>query len=435
MPKNETAPDSSIVGPSNEDRIYSALRKFQGVRNHTLRTVLAYASYALLLLSATTLIFTKSSFLMYISMIIAVALNILFFQILMKSIPEALAALWDQGIIGDNSPGSLKESGLFNGNDVQGNNLIRPPELAGRYERFINEMEVELNSPIRQFSMALAFSLVLFARSFYEFWTWLPDEFWTGLIYRAGGLDALIEGIKLHLYVYFAVYSVEEPLRFWLGVSIEPFLGFLLGLIAWRMLVTGRYIGELKRRFDINPKMGHPDRCGGLEPMGNLALLNALIISIWGLFLGGWIILASRTEYGSFYEPLYSVLLIIPILMAILSFILPLWGTHVVMISKKAALKQQLNQLSIKIDLLSRKRLEATCGLRECETDTSEDLENLKALHKEYSSFPTWPFNYRILLALITSQAVPFLGLTGLGAPILNIISSLMNFLGSIGKV
>jgi hypothetical protein len=62
-----------------------------------------------------------------------------------------------------------------------------------------------------------------------------------------------------------------------------------------------------------------------------------------------------------------------------------------------------------------------------------EELERLSKVYEENKEYPTWPFNYRILIAFITSQAVPLLGLTGIGQPTINIIRSLLDFINQFG--
>ncbi len=93
----------------------------------------------------------------------------------------------------------------------------------------------------------------------------------------------------------------------------EHFIAFIIGLMAWRMLVIGVQVWKLGKRFDLNPQLGHPDTCGGLEPLGNLCLWNALILALPGVFLGGWIILGPSTKYGDIYTSLFYKLLILPV--------------------------------------------------------------------------------------------------------------------------
>jgi ABC-type proline/glycine betaine transport system permease subunit len=416
---------------SEAESIYTYLESFQGIRHLRLRAMMRRLPVMLSLGVGIALLALKDSYLMYISMILAVVLSIIAFLLLMNRIPEALTAIWDQDIIG------LRRD-LYCGSD-QSKKLSGPDEgtpemrsLEGEYINFVKDFEGSLNDGRGQLLFGGVFSLILLSRSIYEFWTWLPHSFWIELIYKSGGIQALLDGIRFYFFVYLGKYSLEEPLRFWTGLTIEPFLGFIMGLIAWRMIITGSFLRRLGKEFDLTPRLQHHDKCGGLEPLGNLSLMNALIISIWGVFLGGWIILGSSEKY-SFYAPMYQALLIVPIAMAVLSFILPLWSIHKVMALKRLILEKQLNIIMHRIHDIEKRRLDAASGLVSTPKNPAEDLEHLKAIHAANQIYPTWPFNYRILLAFASSQCVPLLGLTGLGAPILKVIASLQEFFNQMG--
>jgi hypothetical protein len=428
---------------SKSDNVARALKDFHGVRNFKMMWLMWLLPYALLVGVALALIFTKELYVMYISMIIAVALNLLVFRELIGSIPKALEDLWYQEIIGEKSVvASQKVSSI----DVDSHNisqsgvistevLVLPkPEakLEDKYTNFIKDIENSLNNPIMQLVFGLLFSLILISRSFYEFWRWLPKDFSAGLIYRAGGWDALLEGIKLHSSVYLVEYSISEPLKFYTGILLEPFLGFVLGLIVWRMFVIGRYIEKLSQSFDITPKLEHPDKSGGLGSLGRLSLVNALMIGIWGTFLGGWIILGSGTKYSGFYTSFYTVLLVVPVIMSMICFFFPLWNIHIIMAEKMDETRRECCKIGKNIDLLVRLKLDSALMMKDEGPDTNESLERMKNAYECYMNSPVWPFNYRILLAFITSQIVPLLGLTGLATPVVNMAGSLMQFISKI---
>jgi len=429
--------------PNGSDNAAKALKDFRGVRNSKMRWLMWRLPYALLIGVAFAFILTRDRYVMYISMIIAVVLSLLVFRELIRSIPKALEDLWYQEIIGEKSvAASPNVSSLCtdshnksqSGSISKEVGILPKPEakLGDEYVNFIRDFENSLNDPIMQFAFGLTFFLVLLSRSFYEFWRWLPKDFSEGLIYRAGGWDALFEGIKLHLSVYLVEYSISEPLKFWTGILLEPFLGFVLGLIAWRMFVTGRYIEKLSQSFDVTPKLEHPDKSGGLGSLGRLSLVNALIIGIWGTFLGGWIILGSSTKYGGFYTPFYTALLVVPVIMSVICFFLPLWNIHVIMAEKMDKTRIRRSKIGINIDLLTRRSLDSALEIKDESPNTNESLERMKRAYKDYRNYPVWPFDYKILLAFITSQMVPLLGLTGLATPLVNMIGSLMQFINKI---
>ena len=61
--------------------------------------------------------------------------------------------------------------------------------------------------------------------------------------------------------------------------------------------------------------------------------------------------------------------------------------------------------------------------------DMNAEFEKIRRLDKIYRDFPIWPFNYSILIAFITTQAIPLLGLTGLGSSTINAMGSTIEFL------
>ena len=65
----------------------------------------------------------------------------------------------------------------------------------------------------------------------------------------------------------------------------------MIGLMAWRMAVVTYMIREIGKRFELSIQFGNPDKCGGLESLGNLCLWNSLVMSIPGLYITGSFIL------------------------------------------------------------------------------------------------------------------------------------------------
>jgi hypothetical protein len=130
---------------------------------------------------------------------------------------------------------------------------------------------------------------------------------------------------------------------------------------------------------------------------------------------------------------MYQALLIVPIGMALACFILPLLSIHKKMKEKGLELKDKLDRLAYKIRLLEQEKLNFAGNLNPENIDKFKDLDYIKDVYKSNLRFSTWPFNYKILLAFISSQAVPILGLTGLGAPTIGVISSIISFITQLG--
>ena len=102
-----TTPDLAEVGPRTSDGVTQALDTFQGIKIRILR----WALWLLLcfILPIMIVIFIlyynptdNPGVVMYISGMVAAALSLFAFQLLMKRIPETFGALWYRKIIVDN---------------------------------------------------------------------------------------------------------------------------------------------------------------------------------------------------------------------------------------------------------------------------------------------------------------------------------------------
>ncbi len=353
------------------DNVAQALDSFQGVRNRVLRWVLRLLPWVILLL--VIVIFIKYDHrapgtVMYITGMVAAALSLFAFQLLMGLIPETLSALWNRRIIVNQPEMVLVDAKITEEVFNPDNNGSDSSQLENQYLEYISGLEKSMNHPAHWLT-GLAFSLLVF--------TW--------------------------------DYSSK----------IEFFIAFIIGLMAWRMVVASVKIWQLERTFYLEPQLGHADGCGGLEPLGNLCLWNALIVTIPGIFLGGWILIkfisGPGTDYyllSAAYTPLFYKLLTIPVVFAVFSFFLPLWGVHQTMVTWRAKIQRQLDRLGYNINYLDSELLNKADKLEPQESENmSKKLELMREIYQKNRSIPEWPFNTKIIIKFATSQAVAILGL------------------------
>lgn len=322
---------------------------------------------------------------MFYSGLLSSAISLLLFLSLMKRIPYTLGILWDRKIIGlmgePSDDFGVNKKGL-----TENTNLYSAPTLEKEYVVFIRKFQGLLNSPC-QWVFALAFSALVFA--------------WQGYKYAYTGQIA------------------------------EHLIAFIIGFMAWRMIIVGVQVWQLGRKFDINPQLGHPDECGGLEPLGNLCLWNALILSVLGIFLGGWIIIGP--QYGGQYTQYTSSfpkLLLIPVGWAVVSFLFPLWSIHDVLVANREEVQLQLNQMGQRINHLSHEMLDQCQELEPEESERiAKKLAILQRTYQQHENYPVWPFNADLIKKLTISQTVQLLSLTGLGQPILNVVKIIVDIM------
>ena len=380
-----TTPDLAEVGPRTSDSVTQALDTFQGIQSRILRGVLWLLPCLLIPIIIVILILyynptDNPGIVMYISGMVAAALSLFAFHLLMKRIPETFGALWNRKIIVDKSTIALFDSNTtdeaVSSIDNSSNSTQIETEIEEQYLNYINDLEKLMNSP-GQWVMGAFFALLVF--------TW----------------------------------NYNSVMEYFIEFSIEFFIAFIIGLMAWRMTIAAVKVWQLGRKFHLKPQLGHADGCGGLEPLGNLCLWNALIITIPGIYLGGWIIigldfLGANTQYISLaisYTPLFSKLLLVPISFAVISFFLPLLSVHQIMVIWQNKIRRQLDRLDYHIDQMEREILNRADKLEPKEVEMmTMNLELMQQIDQQNQHIPTWPFNGGIMAKFMASQAVPVLG-------------------------
>lgn len=396
MARFEASQGSQESGPNATNELARIMNDFQAVRNPALSWTLKILPFAVLVMAVIALTVLNDT--MFSSGLTAAALSLLAFASLMQRIPRTLGALWNRKIIVEriSNHDTEKPAGEI-GSKTSG---ALSDSLERDYSAFVLESQEDLNKPA-QWAAGLSFALLVFA--------WEPRR---PLDFLMGPWDVI------------AINQIAEH-----------FIAFIIGLMAWRMLVVGVEVWRLGKRFDLNPQLGHPDSCGGLEPLGNLCLWNALILALPGAFLGGWIILGPSTRYDDIYTGLFYKLLLIPVSWAAISFFLPLWSVHEILLAKREAVRLQLDQLGRSIDSLAHQMLDHAHELEPEESEKmAKKLEIMRQTYQQNKDYPVWPFNYEILKKLALSQAVQVLSLTGLGKPIIDAVKIVVDLLNGLSK-
>lgn len=341
---------------------------FKAIRDPILRYALLLFPWLILLI----IIYILANYplvpgvIMYTSGMLAAALSLFAFSVLIKMIPETFRNLWRREIIVGAYPSdSFQKIPCEKGSETAAPETGR---LEERFRQFMQELQKMLNHPY-QWAMGTAFSLLVFT------WDW------------------------------------SHPIEF--------FIAFIIGLMAWRMLITSIYIWKLGKEFRLEPQLGHPDRSGGLSPLGNLCLWNAFIITIPAIHLGGWSILRIFTEKGSpFFEiseeyaSLYLWLLLILVPFALVTFFLPLLKVHWIMEEWRDRKQTRLDQLEHSINQLESRLLNEADKLDEKEFESiQKELEMMQQVYTRNKKLPVWPFNMGIMIKFVVSQTIPVLGI------------------------
>jgi hypothetical protein len=394
------------------DSISQALSELDSVRNYLMRT-------ALVVLPGVTLAIAIASFVVYDPMngsaMICIAACLLVFYALLRRLPETFRTLWSRNILNAKSPtaGFYKNStgSMLSTEDAP----LAPSPAEEQFATFLRSFGHLLNHHTQWlFGAGLSLMVVISYRLVYYYHR--------GAFLRIQPYSDFIENLK----------PVPAHIILYTAFAAELLLGVILGVLVWQMVVIAVHVRRLGRDLHLQPQLSHPDRAGGLKPLGNLCLFNATVLIIPGFYLGGWIILAPTLfpiRYGDQYTSLYFVLLLVPIILAIITLFIPLWGVHRAMVARRAEIKPRIEQLGQDIDRLAEEILEqaATVNPEDGEKMTKR-LAFMRQVYQNYQQLPVWPFDLRIFFL---QQALPVIGwlagLTETLPKLLNNLSSLIN--------
>ncbi|WP_407355181.1 hypothetical protein [Methanolobus sp. WCC5] len=353
----------------NSDHAIKKLESFRSIRSPFMRWTLHLLPWAILL--TIPLIIANyganASIVMYVTGLLTAALSLFAFRLLMKKIPQAFSTIWDRKIIVECEPASQD---IARDKDFADNREPRKDSqyVEMKYLEFIRKLEDWMNSPFQ-----------------------------------------MVTGLFFSLFVLTWDYSSKA----------EFLIAFIIGIMAWKMTVTAIYVWKLGKDFCIEPQLGHADKCGGLSPLGELCLWNAIIVTIPAIYLGSWIIVGMITEpltsyflQSEEYASLFSWLLFVPVLFALIAFFLPLRSTHQLMLRWRDKKRSQLDHLEQYIYRLECRILEEAESMNEKEYECLfRERELMEQLYRQSRMIPVWPFNTGIITRLLLSQSIPFFGI------------------------
>jgi hypothetical protein len=385
-PPSPPLPSAGAVPPP----VAAALEDFQVVRNVWLRRLLRFYPVLLAVILLLDLFLFRGRLLLLdltrLTSYLSVAVAAMFFVQLYDRVPATLRALWDRRVLfTDGTP-------------------ARPEVYAG----FIQASERSLNHRA----------------------AWL-----------AGGV-ALAIGAAV---VWYGDPPQLDQLDIWIRVGLSSLSYFMDGVALWRLLAVGYMVMRLAREFELVVQPAHPDKSGGLQPLGDLCFANARVLLGPVVFIAGMLIALQSpelltayptlNEQAAPYAPLFQrgiiqgVLLLL-LLAELVAFFLPLYDIHQDMLLQRQRHHQRLDALTRRMSAINQELLELPQGLEAGEAQKRLDqLKWMRQVYEENRRCPTWPFDRDIALKLTTSQVVPLLSLTGLGKPLLDLVGSVVNFL------
>lgn len=361
-----------------------------------------------------------------------VALTLLSFQVLMRRIPESLTALWTNEMLREPLIRQPVGRGVSHRLGARLTTVFLPlttlvARQTSRGRRWFGPKSgPEEHSDADRTQQRIDTLELQYCQFIRDYQRWLTHK---GQWVVGGSLLLLVVFLTMNV----AKLPIVGSLDFYVVIGQYP-IAFLLGIMAWRLLASGVQTWRLGRTLNIEPQPGNVDRAGGLAAFGNLCLWNALIASLLGIYLGGWLIVAVVlgppenqcdersliTETGArvasygcqalFWKATYLKLLLVPTGLALFGLVAPVWSLHQLMAKKRHGMQRRLLELGRQIHYLEQELLTRAEELETGEFEQlTKRLELTRETHRRNSHFPVWPYNSGILLKFGFAQAVPVL--------------------------
>ena len=207
---------------------------------------------------------------------------------------------------------------------------------------------------------------------------------------------------------HYNAWNTSGWLVFWYRIFYWSVNFFLVGLIVLRGLIVIRWFNKLFREFEIEVTILHPDRAGGLSPLGAFTAKVGYLIGIYGLAVmissvTETYLLTGRFSGVTFSTPL-AIGVIFYLLLAPFCYFAPIGAAHS---SMKRAKDRDILQVA--------RQFQADFGsiksLLDSDAETIkqklEKVEQLEKLHTMVSHFPVWPFDVGNLVRFFSSVLLP----------------------------
>jgi hypothetical protein len=286
----------------------------------------------------------------------------------------------------------------------------RAPAATAQIEEFLGSVQHWLNVSRLNWAGAVVIGGLFAIFAVPQFFVVMRVD-WSGLV-RARGAGV------------FAVLADTWGLATIALLLVIAGIGFGLGIFAWRMVCLGGAIFALGRSFDARIRTQHPDGAGGWAPIGAVCFANALILIVPAIHVGLWRALMAfvpgvRRAYGD-YADWFSGLLLVLFVLALLAFVVPLYGVHRAMVRERAQLQRQLDAIRARTDDLAARMREAAAGGKAATLDElTKEYSQLRAVYESERAIPTWPVDLRILGKYVAAQLVPFISVGKVAADFL----------------
>jgi hypothetical protein len=236
-------------------------------------------------------------------------------------------------------------------------------------------------------------------------------------INRAAYITGVVSGVVI-TYVNYHDYT-PKSVGFWIAIDGRlqicgyVFLACVFALFALipiyviRTFAISLFLRRLVGHADeLHMLPFHPDKCGGLRPVGRLGLRNQYLLTVFGLNLGT---LVADSEVLKMPYQLYPLLIAAAIgyiVLGPLIFMSPLLSFRSGMLRTKMELMSEVAQ-RLRVEL---RKLRAHLPSGDITKADEELIDRLRKVGAVIDELPVWPFDASTLRRFLTAYLVPLLG-------------------------
>jgi hypothetical protein len=208
----------------------------------------------------------------------------------------------------------------------------------------------------------------------------------------------------------FNIYNYIMKTNSWLGINGgitgaygRLFAGlnyFILALIIYKCIIT---VWGLRRtlRFSLRIRPFHPDRSGGLRPIGRLAVAVNYFVTLVVVYFTLTLVFDEFARQN----PVYISIFILFYPLSVMSFFGSLSSAHKKMAKKK---EEVLYRLGVTFEYYYQK-LTSGSGKEIYDIDSADEIAKIHALYEIADRMPVWPFDVRTMARFGSSLALPAL--------------------------
>ncbi len=204
-------------------------------------------------------------------------------------------------------------------------------------------------------------------------------------------------------------WQTAHPIVFWTTVLMWGLIFFLGTMNVIRIILSIVWFNRLFDRFHVDVKVLHPDRAGGLSPLGEFSVKIGYGIAIYGLAAVVGILSESYLRTTQFTGPELSIrfvpLLVAYLVLAPIAFFLPIGAARSTMRKAKHGFIVQIAD-QFELETIAIQSLLASSA-----DELKQKLEKIEQLTKLYdiaAKFPVWPFNTENLVRFLSAISSPF---------------------------